>query len=128
ADPCERNRRVYRGPPHDDELASKSKSRSTCVLRERLSAFVKRPSSGPSARSCEVAVFWWIAVYRPIPADHRLVGSPPIEIGSDWLHQLGDERVNPIGIDPIDGTGFVLHATVERRTGDVDQLGDTRGT
>jgi hypothetical protein len=30
--------------------------------------------------------------------------------------------VSLIGIDPIEGTGFVLHVTVERRIGDVDQL------
>jgi hypothetical protein len=32
---------------------------------------------------------------------------PPIEIGSDRLQQLSDERANLIGIDPIEGTGFV---------------------
>ena len=34
--------------------------------------------------------------------------------------------MNLIGIDPIEGTGFVLHIPVERRIGDVDQLRHTR--
>jgi hypothetical protein len=46
-------------------------------------------------------------------------------MGSDRLQQLSDGRVNLIGIDPIEGTGFVLHVTVERRIGDVDQLRHT---
>jgi hypothetical protein len=45
-----------------------------------------------------------------------------MEIGSDRLQKLSDERVKLIGIDPIEGTGFVLHVTVERRIGDVEQL------
>ena len=47
-------------------------------------------------------------------------------MGSDRLQQLSDERVNLIGIDPIEGTGFVHHVAVERRTGYVDQLRHSR--
>jgi len=47
-------------------------------------------------------------------------------MGSDRPQQLSDERVNLIGNDSIEGTGFVLHVTVERRIGDVDQLRHTR--
>ena len=51
---------------------------------------------------------------------------------ADRPHQLGDERVHLIGIDPIEGTGIVLDVTIERgigdcvpRTGDVTACGFT---
>ena len=42
----------------------------------------------------------------------------------DRPQQLSDECLNVIGNDPIEGTGFVLHVTVERPIGDVDHLSD----
>jgi hypothetical protein len=41
-------------------------------------------------------------------------------MGTDGPQQIGDEGVNLIGNDPIEGTGRVLHVTVERHIVDVD--------
>lgn len=53
-------------------------------------------------------------------------GPRRLQLPAVRLQQLNDERVNLIGIDPIEGTGFFLHVTVEKRIGDVDQLRHTR--
>src|ERR1700730_733505 len=110
-------------------IASTSKSRSTRVLRVVAPVSVREKTI--FSAFCQVRAksrcFAWIALdHRRIPVGHRLIESPPIEIGSDRPHQLSDERVYLIGNDPIEGTGFVLNVTVERRIGDVDQLRHTK--
>src|SRR5437867_2124925 len=62
---------------------------------------------------CEVTVFGRIALHRRIPVRHRLIESPPKEMGSDRSHQLSDEIEYLIGIAPIEGAGAVLDVTVE---------------
>jgi hypothetical protein len=64
-----------------------------------------------------ISVAWWLGivvaflVWQGIGPSSRRVATQRARFRSAATTQR--ERVNMIGIDPIEGTGFVLHETVE---------------
>ena len=58
------------------------------------------------------------------PDGHRFVEAPPVEVGADGAHEVGDEREDfVVGLGPVETAVLVLDVAVERHVRYVDQLG-----